>query len=217
MDLFITSERGLLVQNGEIIDSPSLFTPKGEYVDGNLYTAASLKNIQSVCESLLEYFIRPQGMSLWSDPKWEGYITLDVGKKYQNGDNPPVRSDNNLTRGWCYLVSGVLHRFFYKNYDLYKVPCVLDPKKRDFHWWLESKCRNYVIDLTEEQYLINGIKNIRDGVLRKPKSGEIKPQRPLRTSYAIKTKNMSYFLFKYFTPYDVPMTRIKQHMSLIQI
>ena len=68
-----------------------------------------------------------------------------------------------------------------------------------------------IIDLTEEQYLINGIRNIRDGVLRKPKSGEIKPQRPLRTSYALKTKNMAYFLVSYFTPYDVPMSRIKQH------
>ena len=201
MDLFITSERGLLVQNCEVINPP-LFTPKGNYIDGDLYTAASLINIQSVCESLLEFFIRPQGMKLESDPKWGGYITLDVGKKYQNGENPPIRNDGNITRGWCYLVSGVLHRFFYKNYDLYKVPCCLDETKRDYHWWLESKCRNYVIDLTEEQYLKVGVQNIRENGVKKSRLGH---------SYGMKTRNMSYFVATQCEKYDVVQIDDIQH------
>ena len=201
MDLFITSENGNLVQNGDVI-KPPLFKPKGKYVDGDLFTMASLQHIQSVCESLLEYFIRPQGMKLQRDPKWGGYITLDVGKKYQNGDNPPVRCDGNLTRGWCYLVSGVLHRFFYKNYDLYKVPCCLDPNKRDFHWWLESKCRNYVIDLTEEQYLKVGVHNIRENGVKTSRLGH---------SYGMKTRNMSYFVATQCEKYDVVQIDDIQH------
>lgn len=201
MDLFITSENGNLVQNGDVI-KPPLFKPKGKYVDGDLFTMASLQHIQSVSESLLEFFIRPQGMKLQSDPKWGGYITLDVGKKYQNGDNPPVRCDGNLTRGWCYLVSGVLHRFFYKNYDLYKVPCCLDPNKRDFHWWLESKCRNYVIDLTEEQYLKVGVHNIRENGVKTSRLGH---------SYGMKTRNMSYFVATQLEKYDVVRIDDIQH------
>ena len=53
MDLFITSENGNLVQNGDVI-KPPLFRPGGKYIDGDLYTAASLQHIQSVSESLLE-------------------------------------------------------------------------------------------------------------------------------------------------------------------
>ena len=183
MDLFITSERGKLVQNGEII-SPPLFKPKKKYEEGDLTTAASLINIHGVCESMLELFIRPMGITLDKSKNWERF-KMDVATKYTNGSCPPVRNENNLTRGWCYLASGVLHRFFWKNYDLYKVSCPLDEAKRDYHWWLESKCRNYVIDLTEEQYLKVGIKNIREG-------GSLVQQ--MGHSYGVKTRNMAYIV-----------------------
>ena len=49
MDLLITSENGNLVQNGDVI-KPPLFKPKGKYVDGDLFTMASLQHIQSVSE-----------------------------------------------------------------------------------------------------------------------------------------------------------------------
>ena len=49
MDLFITTERGKLVQNGEILDSPELFIPSKKYEDGKLTTLASINNIHSVC------------------------------------------------------------------------------------------------------------------------------------------------------------------------
>ena len=55
-----------------------------------------------------------------------------------------------------------MHRFLYKNFDLYKALCRLDKNMRDYHWWLESRYRNYVIDLTKEQYVNEGITNIRD-------------------------------------------------------
>ena len=183
MDLFITSERGNLIQNGEII-KPPLFKPKKKYEEGNLTTATSLLNIQSVCESIMELFIRPMGMKLEKDRNWERF-NMDVTKKYIDGSCPPKRSENNLTRGWCYLASGSMHRFFWKNYDLYRVQCPLDDSGKDFHWWLQSKCGNYVIDLTEEQYLKVGIHNIRDGGKKHGAMG---------FSYSIKTRNIAYLV-----------------------
>ena len=102
-----------------------------------------------------------------------------------NGECLPNRSKDNLTRGWSYLVAGVMHRFFHKNFDLYKVLCPLDKNMRDYHWWLESKCRNYVIDLTEEQYLNVGITNIRD-------KGKV--TQSISQSYDNKIKYMSYII-----------------------
>jgi len=117
------------------------------------------------------------------------FYEIDIGKKYINGECPPNRTKDNLTRGWSYLVAGAMHRFFYKSFDLYKVLCPLDKNIRDYHWWLESKCRNYVIDLTEEQYLNEGIKNIRDkGHLTKT-MGHAFGKKTKYMAYSIATKN----------------------------
>ena len=78
-----------------------------------------------------------------------------------------------------------MYRFFYKNFDLCKVLCPFDKYIRDYHWWLESKCRNYIIDLTEEQYLNVGITNIRD-------KGHI--TKSIGHTYSDKTKYMAYFI-----------------------
>jgi len=59
---------------------------------------------------------------------------IDISKKYTNLECPPNRSIDNLTRGWSYLVEGVMHRFFHKNFDLYKALCPLDKNMRDNHW-----------------------------------------------------------------------------------
>ena len=93
-----------------------------------------------------------------------------------------------------------MHRFFHKNFDLYKVSCPLDKNMRDFHWWLESKCRNYVIDLTEEQYLNEGIKNIRD-------KGQITYS--MGHSYGNKTKYMAYIIATKKSPDAVNIKDIK--------
>ena len=183
--ILITTKNGELVRDGEIIKSES-FQPSQKFVDGDLSIEASVENIQAISESLLQLFVRPMGMTLkkHSKYKWD-YPLLDVVKKYQNGTYPPKRTTDNLTRGWCYLVSGVLHRFFYRSFDLYKVLCPLTPKgvNDDYHWWLQSKCGEYVIDLTEEQYLKEGIKNVRDGGKKKGAMGN---------SYGKKTRNMAY-------------------------
>ena len=73
-------------------------------------------------------FIRPMGLKFYNSENCEA-IELDVDKKYINGECPPIRQNTNLARGWSYLVSGVIHRFFHKIFNLYKVACPLDKKK----------------------------------------------------------------------------------------
>tara|TARA_Y100000589_G_scaffold74994_1_gene68504 strand:+ start:9075 stop:9692 length:618 start_codon:yes stop_codon:yes gene_type:complete len=187
MDLFITSKNGNLVQNQKFLKDTKLFIPEEKFLKGDLKTTASIKNIQSVCESILSIFIRPMGF-FPKDSKLSPYYSIDIGKKYINGECPPYRTNENLTRGWSYLVAGVIHRFFYNNYDLYKVPCPLDKKNRDYHWWLESKCRNYIIDLTEEQYLKEGIIGIRSNGLKTNSIGHL---------YGKKTSYMAFLIATY--------------------
>ena len=188
MDLFITSIKGKLVQNNKVLRNMKLFSPKEKYIKGDLTTPASIKNIQSISESILDIFIRPMGLNIYFRKMLEP-SQIDVGKKYINGECPPNRSKDNLTRGWSYLVAGVMHRFFYKNFDLYKVLCPLDKNMRDYHWWLESKCRNYVIDLTEEQYLNEGIMNIRDKGQKTKSMGHSNGNKTKCMAYMIATKN----------------------------
>ena len=199
MDLFITSRKGKLVQNNKVLKNTKLFSPKGKYIKGDLTTPASIKNIHSISESILDIFIRPMGLNN-SDIEMLELSQIDIGKKYTNGECPPNRSKDNLTRGWSYLVAGVMHRFFHKNFDLYKALCPLDKNMRDNHWWLESKCRNYVIDLTEEQYLNAGITNIRD-------NGQI--TKSMGHSYGIKTKYMAYIIATKRSPDAVFFNDIK--------
>ena len=199
MDLFITSKNGNLLQNNKVLQNTKLFSPKEKYINGDLTTPASIKNIHSISESILDIFIRPMGLNN-SDIEMLELSQIDIGKKYTNGECPPNRSKDNLTRGWSYLVAGVMHRFFHKNFDLYKVLCPLDKNMRDYHWWLESKCRNYVIDLTEEQYLNEGIKNIRD-------KGQI--TKSMGHSYGNKTKYMAYIIATKNSPDAVLIKDIK--------
>ena len=204
MDLFITSIKGNLVQNNKVLKNTKLFIPNKKYIQGDLITPASIKNIHSICESILEIFIRPMGLKN-IDKEILELTEIDIGNKYINGECPPNRSKDNLTRGWSYLVAGVMHRFFYKNFDLYKVLCPLDKNMRDFHWWLESKCRNYVIDLTEEQYLNEGIKNIRD-------KGQL--TKSMGHSYGNKTKYMAYIIATKNSPEAVNIKDIKSSSYL---
>ena len=71
---------------------------------------------------------------------------------------------------------------------------------RAYHWWLESKCRNYVIDLTEEQYLNEGIKSIRDRGQTTKIMGH---------SYGNKTKYMAYIIATKNSPDAVNINDIK--------
>ena len=199
MDLFITSQKGKLVQNNNVIKNIKIFHPKTKYNNGDLTTPASIKNIHSICESILEIFIRPMGLII-NERAISELSKIDIGKKYTNGECPPNRTEDNLTRGWSYLVAGTMHRFFHKNFDLYKVLCPLDKNMRDYHWWLESKCRNYVIDLTQEQYLNEGITNIRN-------KGQI--TKSMGHSYGNKTKYMAYIIATKNSPEAVIIKDIK--------
>ena len=199
MDLFITSIKGKLLQNNKVLKNNKLFFPKEKFIKGDLTTLASIKNIHSISESIMEIFLRPMGFNI-SDSGIYNLRRIDIGNKYTNGECPPNRSKDNLTRGWSYLVSGTMHRFFHKNFDLYKVLCPLDTNKRDYHWWLESKCRNYVIDLTQEQYINLGITNIRH-------KGHI--TKSIGHSYGNKTKYMAYIIATKYFPDAVNINDIK--------
>ena len=201
MDLFITSIKGQLLQNNKILKNTKLFLPKEKYIEGDLTTPASIKNIQSISESILKIFIRPMGLNI-SNREIFQLSEIDIAQKYINGKCPPHRTADNLTRGWSYLVAGAMHRFFHKNFDLYTVICPFDKKKRDYHWWLESKCRNYVIDLTEEQYLNEGITNIR----AKGKLTNITGH-----SYGRKTKYMAYIIATKYAKDIVNLQDIKSN------
>ena len=199
-----STKNGNLIHNDfKFVSGWAFFDPtpqRKKYSNGNLSTDASEHFIFGVCESLLELFVRPMGVRLDRDPKWGGYINMDVVKKHRDGTLPYKRSKNNLTRGWCYLLSGVLHRFFYEKYDLYKVKCPFDKSGKDYHWWLESKCRKHVIDLTEEQYLKRGIKDIRKGG---------KKNYPMGNSYGKKTKNMAFLVATHIVPDAVELTEMQ--------
>ena len=221
--LFSVKNRQVYFNEEAIGDTnkPSYFGVNN-FIDGDLSLPATIENITAVSSAFTHLFMNAGGQFFNPDFLRDNrYGRLDVnyskikdGNPYKSGsgdkwsDDTRFQSVDNPTGGWCWFVSGTLHRFFYKDFDLYKAVCKINPDT--FHWWLQDKSGN-VIDLTEEQYLINGIKNIREGIIKKSKSGEIKPFRPLRTSYALKTKNMAYFLVRYFTTFDVPMSRIKQH------
>ena len=211
MTRITTSYRGILFSNEMPIEDIPLFKPTQKYVDGDLSTQATLQNIFGVCQSMMKLFVKPMGMQL---KDWKhGYPTLDVVKKHRDGTLPYKRSKRNLTRGWCYLLSGALHRFFHAEYDLYKVKCPFDKSGKDYHWWLQSKCGQHVIDLTEEQYLLRGIKDIR-------KNG--KKIGAMRGSYGLKTRNIAYVVANHLCSDAVDIKRIpltgyaKQYSSLMK-
>ena len=88
MDLFITSIKGNLVQNNKVLKNTKLFLPNTKYIQGDLTTPASIKNIHSICESILEIFIRPMGLNINNSEILE-ISEIDIGNKYRNGECPP--------------------------------------------------------------------------------------------------------------------------------
>ena len=212
-----TTRNGILVNQGLTFnpEDAKLFKPKKTYPNGDLLTEATYQNMYGVCESLLELFIRPMGMKLEKDPNLDyGYLKMDVVKKFTDGTLPYKRNKNNLTRGWCLLVASVIHRFFYSNYDLYKVRCPLDKSGKTFHWWLESKCRGHIIDLTEEQYIKRGITDIRKDGKKSSVCG--------MGSYSKKSRNMAYVIVNHLAPdavqfNSIPVTGyISKHPEIIK-
>ena len=74
--IIISTKQGKLFQDGEFIKS-ELFQPANKFQVGDLSIEASPQNIHQVSESLLALFIRPQGMQLKNDRKWD-YLKMDV-------------------------------------------------------------------------------------------------------------------------------------------
>lgn len=187
----ISSREGRLCVDGKRVPKPStnICTPD-QFASGALAIPATLENIKAVSQVFLDLFIIPQGIRF----KWPAGRdrALDVVPKYNVPDSIKdddalvrlfrglFRSNRNLTRGWCCLASGTLHRFFYREFDLYKGGDEYgDPS--DFHWWLHNEKRG-TIDLTEEQYRVMRIYDLRtDG----------KKMSPMGYSYSVKTKNMA--------------------------
>jgi hypothetical protein len=170
-----------------------IFEPD-QFASGSLVIPATLDNIIVVSQVFMDLFVKPKGVQLTESVG--GYKTMDVVAKYREipswiqTDQSLLslfrawfRSDRNLTRGWCYLAAGTLHRFFYPEFDLYRSECELgrSDTKTDYHWWLHNEQRG-TIDLTEEQYRLMRIYDLR-------KNG--KKRSPMGQSYSKKTRNMA--------------------------
>ena len=69
MDLFIKSIKGKFVQNNKVLRNTKLFSPKEKYLKGDYTTAALIKNIHSISESILEIFVRPMGLYIFRGDK----------------------------------------------------------------------------------------------------------------------------------------------------
>ena len=143
------------------------------------YTKSNLVHLSILFNVL---FIQRGGLDYRQED--DKFISLNVAKKYQSlkgeyDNNMVYQNIENKTRGWCYLAVGTLHRFFWKDTDLYRSKCQLI--KTDYHYWLQDK-KNNVIDLTEDQYHKNGIMNPRNNG---------KKVGPMGYSYGRKTRNMA--------------------------
>jgi len=204
----ITSREGRLCIDGKRIPVPSIFieVPEGFGENGDLSLPATQKNVLAISQLFMDTFIIQMGMTLDSGVSPEGYPGLDIVKKYDQKDDVLVdsgkflerfrryfRNPKNLTKGWCYLSSATLHRFFYKEFDLYRNECSLD--EDDFHWWLQNE-NGDIIDLTEEQYRIFKIYNPRENGRKKS---------PMGQSYAVKTRNMSVVIANRITEKELYM------------
>ncbi len=191
MPFLISSAKGRLFLDEEMKDQvlPVLQCPAA--IDkGCLAIDSSIGNILSICEHLLYRFVRAGGVFRQPNPKWRGYQSMNVVKRFGKldeigdlnwfSDDVEYQNPSNITGGWCYLLSGTLHRFFFKDWDLYSNSCPL--ANGDYHWWLQDKEGN-TIDLTEEQYVLNDIHNCREGGYKRA---------PLGLSYSVKTRNMAF-------------------------
>ena len=200
MTYLISSREGRLCLDGKRL--PQRITrstfPFDSFVSGDFSIEASMENIQIISQCFLDLYVVPMGGQQL--PRGWGYTSQDVEIKYKTipdeieGDaylfNPVrrlFRSSRNLTRGWCLLSCATLHRFFWKEFDLYRSPCPYDVEN-DYHWWLQNQDGD-VIDLTEEQYRISRI--------YEPRSDGKKMTSLPAASYAVRGRNLSLKLAEY--------------------
>ena len=198
MTFLITSSKEKILLDDEIKEGiyTKMECPNG-IKEGCLSIDCSLNNILSICEYLMFRFVSTGGVFLAPDKEVMKYSGLNVVGSYMNEDDDRTdvkyQNPTNKTRGWCYLLSGTLHRFFYKEWDMYRTECKLNDE--DYHWWLQDKKGN-IIDLTQEQYILNGIHNCREGGKKKG---------PMGLSYGVKTRNIAITILKdlCIEPFDI--------------
>ena len=186
----VVSKNSRLFLNDEMKDQIGPFLRCPENISkGCLSIEPSVQNILVICEHLLYRFIRTGGIFQNSDAS-EINPSYDFVRKYGKLDSfgdlnwfnndLEYKNPSKITRGWCYFLSGTLHRFFFKSWDLFtnEQPLI----NGDYHWWLEDKNGN-IVDLTEEQFLKNNILNCRSNGYRRE---------PLGLSYSVKTRNLAF-------------------------
>jgi len=187
-------------ENEPFIEEPLPFVPprRDHFKNGDLNLLATQDNILAVCQSVCTIFLQREGIKL---PKgyFDNYPGLDVTKQYKNipSDIDPedevalnqYRHSDNLTCGWCYLVSGTIHRFFYKYFDMYR--CETD---NDYHWWLQNS-NGDIIDLTYEQFIKSDSKYNRY-YFRKQGHNRSRPDDLTGVAQSVmkKTRNMSFIV-----------------------
>jgi hypothetical protein len=214
MSFLISSREGRLCLNGKRV--PLKLTrnqlPSEQFSEGNFSIPATLGNINLICQAFLDLYIIPMGGRRL--PRGYGYTSQDIERKYilPFGNNVNefliqpnrhiFRSSRNLTRGWCLLSCATLHRFFYKDFDLYRSDCPYDTN--DFHWWLQNNAGD-VIDLAEEQYRISRIYDLRSNYQKKNSFPG--------ASYSVRGKNLSWRLAEYVSDSKIDWTRIPKYIK----
>ena len=221
MSFLVSSREGRLCLNGKRVpkdETPKISFNHEKFKSGDLSMPATKENILGLSQIFLDLFINPQGQyfdEVLNPEDKDGIArikSLDVARKYfklppgiseeESLFNPlryGIRNRRNLTKGWCFLSAGTLHRFFYKEYDLFRGQCEYDPD--DYHWWL-SDAEGCEIDLAEEQYRIMRIYDLR-------KNGT--QEKPLGMSYGNKTRFLAIKMIEEMTgrPFDYRQLPIK--------
>lgn len=216
MTYLISSREGRLCLDGKRLPvriTRSTF-PVDTFASGDFSIAANEKNLQIICQCFLDLYVIPMGGKKL--PRGWGYISQDIENKYKKnpdeieGDeylfNPIrkwFRSRRNLTRGWCLLSCATLHRFFWKEFDLYRSPCPYD-EENDYHWWLQNE-NGDVIDLAEEQYRISRIYELR-------KDGKKMGSFP-GASYPARGRNLALKLAEYVSASSIKQEDVPKYMK----
>lgn len=209
----VSSREGRVCLDGHRVDrvQTRIFEPD-YFASGSLVIPATLDNIIIVSQVFMDLFVNPKGIQLSTSVG--GYKTMDVVARYRQiphslQTDPTLlrlfrgwfRTDRNLTRGWCYLAAGTLHRFFYPEFDLYRSDCEFGNSEIaiDYHWWLHND-RLGTIDLTEEQYRVMRIYDLRSNG---------KKRSPMGHSYSKKTRNMAVLVASELCGATVEFEKVK--------
>jgi hypothetical protein len=214
MSFLISSREGRLCLDGKRIPPRITRSSFGsdQFIDGDFSIPPTLENIQVISQAFLDLYVVPMGGKRL--PRGFGYLAQDIEKKYSipakgqeeyflfKPNRHLFRSRRNLTRGWCLLCCATLHRFFYKEFDLYRGNCSYDDN--DHHWWLQNQ-NGDVIDLAEEQYRISRIYDLR-------RDGTKKNSFPA-ASYSARGRNLAWKLAEYVSGNAIDWNLVPKYLK----